>query len=83
LFFYYTNYFWNEEQEGRMGPAGGGGVGTSGMGEDVGIGYRSMNMVLILCTHICKWKNETCLKLFWEWGRGENDGGSEFNHDTL
>jgi hypothetical protein len=28
--------------------------------EDVGKGGRSVNMVQILCTHVCKWKNETC-----------------------
>jgi hypothetical protein len=22
--------------------------------------YRRVNMVEILCTHVCKWKNETC-----------------------
>jgi hypothetical protein len=22
--------------------------------------YRMVNMVKILCTHVCKWKNETC-----------------------
>jgi hypothetical protein len=23
-------------------------------------GYRKVNMVEILCTHACKWKNKTC-----------------------
>jgi hypothetical protein len=35
-------------------------VGTSGSGEKVGKGHRRVNMVKILCTHICKWKNDTC-----------------------
>jgi hypothetical protein len=36
------------------------GFGTSGGGvEDVGKGCRRVNIMQILCTHICKWKNET------------------------
>jgi hypothetical protein len=46
------------EQEGRTGPAWG--VGTSGRREEVGKGCGRVNMVQILCTHGCKWKNETC-----------------------
>jgi hypothetical protein len=30
------------------------------VGEDVGKGFRRVNIVQILCTHVCKWKNETC-----------------------
>jgi hypothetical protein len=29
-------------------------------GEDVGRRFRKVNTVQILCTHVCKWKNETC-----------------------
>jgi hypothetical protein len=29
--------------------------------EDVGKGFTRVNMVQILCTHVCKWKNEACL----------------------
>jgi hypothetical protein len=29
-------------------------------GEYVGNGYKRVKMVQILCTHVCKWKNETC-----------------------
>jgi hypothetical protein len=36
------------------------GFGTSGRGEDIRKGYRRVNVVEILCTHIHKWKNETC-----------------------
>jgi hypothetical protein len=36
------------------------GVGTSGKGEDVVKGCRRVNMVQILCTHVYKWKNDTC-----------------------
>jgi hypothetical protein len=37
-------------------------------------GYRKMNMVQILCTQVCKWKNETTPG---KGGKGikENDGG--------
>jgi hypothetical protein len=36
------------------------GSDTSGRGEDVGKGCRRMNMVQILCTHVCKWKYDIC-----------------------
>jgi hypothetical protein len=35
------------------------GVGTNGR-EEVEKGHRRVNIVQILYTHICKWKNETC-----------------------
>jgi hypothetical protein len=35
-------------------------VGTSGRGEEVGKVCRKVNIVQILCTHVCKWKNDTC-----------------------
>jgi hypothetical protein len=54
LFFYKIR-----EQEGRACPALG--FGTSGSREDVGRACRRVNMVPILCTHVCKWKNEVCL----------------------
>jgi hypothetical protein len=42
-------------------------------------------MVQILCTHLCKWKNDThrnCCRN--EGGKiKENDGGGEFNYDIL
>jgi hypothetical protein len=38
----------------------GGGAGTSGRAEEVKIGCGMVNMVQILCTHVSKWKNETC-----------------------
>jgi hypothetical protein len=55
-------------------------VGTSGSGEDVGKGCRRVNMVQILCTHVCKQKNETRNR-----GKGikENSGGGEFNYDIF
>jgi hypothetical protein len=36
------------------------GVGTNAREKDAGKGYRRVNMVQILYTHACKWKNETC-----------------------
>jgi hypothetical protein len=41
-------------------------VGTSGRGEDIRV-----NMVEIFCTHVCKWKNDNCLKIFQEWRRDD------------
>jgi hypothetical protein len=36
------------------------GISTSERWEDMGRGCGRVNMVQILCTHVCKWKNETC-----------------------
>jgi hypothetical protein len=37
------------------------GVGTSGgVGQDIKKGYRWVNIVEILCSHVCKWKNKIC-----------------------
>jgi hypothetical protein len=36
------------------------GVGTNERGEEVGKGHGKVNIVQILCTHVCKWKNDTC-----------------------
>jgi hypothetical protein len=38
----------------------GGRVGTSGRGEEVGKECRRVNIVQILCTHVCKWKSDGC-----------------------
>jgi hypothetical protein len=42
-------------------------------------------MMEILCTHVCKWKNETCSNYSRrDEGRiKENDGEGEFNYDKL
>jgi hypothetical protein len=37
-----------------------GAVDTSVRDEEVGKGCRRVNIVQILGTHVCKWKNETC-----------------------
>jgi hypothetical protein len=37
-----------------------GGVGNSGMQEKVEKGNRRVTMVLILCRHVSKWKNDAC-----------------------
>jgi hypothetical protein len=33
---------------------------TSGKRKEVGKRCRIVNMVQILCIHVCKWKNDTC-----------------------
>jgi hypothetical protein len=48
------------EQEGRIGHSGGWGVGTSQKGGWQGKGGRRVNMMQIVCTHVCKCKNDTC-----------------------
>jgi hypothetical protein len=35
------------------------GFDTSGRVEEVGKGYGRVNIVQILCTYVCKWKNDT------------------------
>jgi hypothetical protein len=57
---------------------GGGGPTSSGRGEDIRKGYKRVNMVEILCTHVWKWKNETGRQ---GGGIKENGGGGEFNYD--
>jgi hypothetical protein len=37
-------------------------VGTSGRVEDVGRGWKRVNMVQILYTNVRKWKNETGMR---------------------
>jgi hypothetical protein len=54
IFFFYKV----REQEGRTSSVWV--AGASGRREDVGKGCRRVNMVQILCTNGCKWKNETC-----------------------
>jgi hypothetical protein len=51
FFFYKTR-----EQKGRTGPAWG--VRISGRREEVGKVCGRVNIVEILYTHVCKWKNE-------------------------
>jgi hypothetical protein len=36
------------------------GGGTNGRGKDIRKRYRRVKVVKILCTCVCKWKNETC-----------------------
>jgi hypothetical protein len=52
IFFSFTKL-----EEGRTGPAWV--VGIRRREEDVERGCRRVNMVQILCTHVCKWKNDT------------------------
>jgi hypothetical protein len=46
------------KQEGGTGLVWG--VGISGSVEEVGKGFGRVNIVQILCIHVCKWKNDTC-----------------------
>jgi hypothetical protein len=52
-------------------------IGISGRRENIRKGCKRVNLVEILCTHVQKWKNETC----WNYSRNgggeikENDGG--------
>jgi hypothetical protein len=48
------------------------GVHASGRGEEMEKGCRRVDIVQILCTHVCKWKNET-VKLFQKWGGDEGE----------
>jgi hypothetical protein len=41
------------------------------MGEKVGIGCERVNMVEILCTLVCKWKNNTVETISGMWGVGD------------
>jgi hypothetical protein len=34
--------------------------GTNGKGEEEGKGCERVDIVQILCTPVCKWKNESC-----------------------
>jgi hypothetical protein len=50
----------------------------------VGKWYAKVNIVQILCTHVCKWKNDTCLNYSRNGGEiKENDGGDEFKYDIF
>jgi hypothetical protein len=48
-------------------------VGTNGKGEDTKRRSQKVNMVDIFCTHVCKWKNETCCE--YSSNRGKRDTG--------
>jgi hypothetical protein len=48
------------------------GGGTSGKGRG---GWRRVNMVQILCIHVCKWKNEICWNCSRNQGRGIKKNG--------
>jgi hypothetical protein len=53
-------------------------------GKVVGKGCRRVNKVKIVCTYVCKCKNDTCSN--YSRKRGwikENGGGSEFKHDIF
>jgi hypothetical protein len=58
---------------------------TSERGEDVGKGYRRVDIVQILCTHVCKYKNEPCCNYSGIEGEGikENASKGKFNYDMF
>jgi hypothetical protein len=65
------------------GPAWG--IGTSGMDEEVGKGHGKVNIVQMLCAHVCKWQNEN----YWNYSKNggrenkENDGEGELKYDVF
>jgi hypothetical protein len=68
--------------------AAGEAMGTTGPVWVVGTlekGCRRVNMVQILYTHVCKWKNETCWNYSRNGGGGikENDGRGELSYDIF
>jgi hypothetical protein len=56
----------NGEKEGKTGPFWE--IGTNGRGEDKRKGCKRVNMVEILCTHVCEWKDENCGTIVGMWG---------------
>jgi hypothetical protein len=79
LFFF---FFYRSRIGGWIGPVWE--IGTSGGGEKaVGIGWRRMTMVLILYTHVYKWKSDTCWNCSKNGKIRESDGGDAFNYDIL
>jgi hypothetical protein len=62
-------------------PAGEGGC-TSERGKEMGKGLGKVHIIKILCTHVCKWKNDTSRNCSRNGGRRieENDGGCEFEY---
>jgi hypothetical protein len=62
-----------------------GGGGTNARGKEMGKGCKRVNMVQILCIHVCKWKNDICSNCSRKRRRGinENDGGDEFTYDIF
>jgi hypothetical protein len=52
------SFFKKREQEGKTGSVWG--VSISGRGDDIRKGCRRVNILEILCSHVCKWKNEIC-----------------------
>jgi hypothetical protein len=54
----------------------------SGKGKDVRKVCGRLNMVEILCTHLCKWKNETYGKYSKNWDVGDKGESwrGEFNY---
>jgi hypothetical protein len=52
-----------KKKKGQEGKTAGPRAGTMSSGEDIRKGCRRVNMVEILCIHVCKWKNGTILRM--------------------
>jgi hypothetical protein len=63
-FFYVTKL---ENKLGRTGPVEG--AGKSKREKELGKELGMVNIVQILCTHVCKWKNDACLNYSSNGGR--------------
>jgi hypothetical protein len=76
---FFSFFYKIREQQGVTGPAWRGCYQWEG--DNVGKWWRMVNMVQILSTHVCKWKNETCGNCSRNEGGGikENDGGVNSN----
>jgi hypothetical protein len=72
----------NQRTGSAQGRVGGSGIGNRSV-ENVGKGCRRVNMVQILCTHACKWKNDACGKYYRNGRIKENDGEGEFKYDIF
>jgi hypothetical protein len=71
----------SRELEGRTDPVWGGWYQWEG--KDEGTGCRRVNIVQILCIHVCNGKRMRPAKYSSNVGEGvkENDGGGEFSYD--
>jgi hypothetical protein len=54
-------------------------------GKEMGKEHECVNVALILCTNVCKWKRDICWnypRTVWG-GIKENDGWDEFKYDIF
>jgi hypothetical protein len=57
---FFSFFFYKIREEALVLPMGGGGVWYQWEGELMGKGHGRVNTVQVLCTHVCKWKNDSC-----------------------